>query len=186
MSDSSSHNRFDNNEPKQTIQQCFEFALPVIFIAGLVALLAIMRGEDIQGYAPIFPQEAWLTKIVVYLVLGAEFATAFVIGASLVQATISYTRHLFDPINRQINYTERIRLRLGHMLNLGLEFAIGSDILRLAVAPSSQDIIILFAKVMLRILLNYFLDREIKASEELCGPGNYVPPLLDKDEDEII
>jgi uncharacterized membrane protein len=136
MSDSSSHNRFDDNEPKQTIQQCLDFALPVILIAGLVALLAIVKDEQIQGYSPIFPQEAWLTKIVVYLVLGAEFATAYVIGAALIHATVSYTKHLFDPINRQINYTERIRLRLGHMLNLGLEFAIGSDILRLAVAPA--------------------------------------------------
>jgi uncharacterized membrane protein len=131
---------------------------------------------------PIFPQESWLTNVVAYLVIGAELATAYVIGAALVRATVSYTRHLFDPINRQINYTERIRLRLGHMLNLGLEFAIGSDILRLAVAPSTQDIIILFAKVLLRILLNYFLDREIRASEELCGPGNYVPPIIADDE----
>jgi hypothetical protein len=45
MSDSSSHNRFDNNEPKQTIQQCLDFALPVILIAGLVALLAIVRAN---------------------------------------------------------------------------------------------------------------------------------------------
>ena len=169
----------NKGQTKNGIKQCLDFALPVILIAGLVGILTIMKGEPVQGYLPIFPQEAWLTSVVAYLVMGAELATALVIGAALVQATIDYAKHLFDPINRQINYTERIRLRLGHMLNLGLEFAIGSDILRLAVAPSSQDIIILFAKVLLRILLNYFLDREIKASEELCGPGNYVPPLID-------
>ena len=181
MSDSSSHLTPDHNEPKSKIQQTFDFALPVILIIGLVALLAIMKGENVQGYSPIFPQDAWLIRVVAYLVIGAELATAFVISAALLQATISYTRHLLDPINQQINYTERIRLRLGHMLNLGLEFAIGSDILRLSVSPSSADIIILFSKVLLRILLNYFLDREIQASEELCGPGNYVPPLLDLD-----
>ena len=153
-----------NENSKSKIQQGIDFALPVILILGLVAILALMSDEPIQGYQPIFPQEFWLTSVVGYLVIAAELATAFVIGAALVRATISYTRHLFDPINRQINYTERIRLRLGHMLNLGLEFAIGSDILRLSVAPSSQDILILFAKVLLRILLNYFLDREIRAS----------------------
>jgi uncharacterized membrane protein len=182
MSDSSTHGSFDNEGPKSKIQQGIDFALPVILIVGLVAILAIMSGEPVQGYQPIFPQEAWLTRVVAYLVMAAELATAFVIGAALARATVSYIRHLFDPINRQINYTERIRLRLGHMLNLGLEFAIGSDILRLAVAPSSQDILILFAKVLLRILLNYFLDREIRASEELCGPGNYVPPIVSDDE----
>lgn len=156
--------------------------LPIILIAGLAALLAIMGDKPVQGYLPIFPQEGWLTNIFGYIIMAAEIATTFVISAALIRATVSYTRHLFDPINRQINYTERIRLRLGHMLNLGLEFAIGSDILRLAVAPSTQDIIILFAKVLLRILLNYFLDREIRASEELCGPGNYVPPIVADDE----
>jgi uncharacterized membrane protein len=184
MSDSSFQTNDNNDKPKTSVQQCLDFGLPVILIAGLVGLLALMKGEPVQGYLPIFPQESWLTNIVAYLVIGAEIATAVVIGAALLQAIISYLQHLFDPINRQINYTERIRLRLGHMLNLGLEFAIGSDILRLAVAPSSQDILILFAKVLLRILLNYFLDREIKASEELCGPGNYVPPLIDYEDAE--
>jgi uncharacterized membrane protein len=53
----------------------------------------------------------------------------------------------------------------------------GSDILRLAVSPSTQDVIILFAIVLLRILLNYFLEREIRTSAEFCGPGDYLPPL---------
>ena len=172
----------NNNKFKNSLQQSCDYVLPIVLIVGLVAILAIMSGEPVQGYQPIFPQEAWLTQIVSYLIMAAELATAFVIGAALARATVSYIRHLFDPINRQINYTERIRLRLGHMLNLGLEFAIGSDILRLAVAPSSQDILILFAKVLLRILLNYFLDREIRASGELCGPGNYVPPIVKDDE----
>lgn len=173
----------DEVSEKQPIQEHWmSYILPVILITGLAALLAIMADKPIQGYQPIIPQEVWLTRVVAFLIMGAELATSFVITAAMTRATISYTRHLFDPINRQINYTERIRLRLGHMLNLGLEFAIGSDILRLAVAPSTQDIIILFAKVLLRILLNYFLDREIRASEELCGPGNYVPPIIHNDE----
>lgn len=168
-----------NENRKTTMEHCVDFVLPVILIGGLVALLAIMIREPVQGYEGIIPQDAWLTHVLSYIIVATEIATAFVIASALARATISYTRHLFDPINRQINYTERIRLRLGHMLNLGLEFAIGSDILRLAVAPSTRDIIILFTKVLLRILLNYFLDREIRASEELCGPGNYIPPMDD-------
>ncbi|MFW5713876.1 MAG: DUF1622 domain-containing protein [Brevefilum sp.] len=156
--------------------------LPVLIIAGLVGILAIMADQPVRGYVPLIPQELWLTKVVGFLIIAIELFTAFIITSALTSATISYTRHLFDSINRQINYTERIRLRLGHMLNLGLEFAIGSDILRLSVTPSTQDIIILFTKVLLRILLNYFLDREIRASEELCGPGDYVPPLLSEEE----
>jgi uncharacterized membrane protein len=176
-----------SHQSKNTIQHCIDFVLPVILIGGLVALLAIMSGDPVQGYTPLVPEESFFTRTLGYLIIGLELATAYVIATAMIRATVSYTRHLFDPINRQINYTERIRLRLGHMLNLGLEFAIGSDILRLAVAPSTRDIIILFTKVLLRILLNYFLDREIQASEELCGPGNYVPPLIDfEDMDENV
>lgn len=169
-------------QSKTTFQNCIDLVLPVILIAGLVVLLAIMTGDPVDGYTPLIPEESMLTRLLGYVIIALELATAYVIATAMIRATVSYTRHLFDPINRQINYTERIRLRLGHMLNLGLEFAIGSDILRLAIAPSTRDIIILFTKVLLRILLNYFLDREIKASEELCGPGNFVPPLNDTDE----
>jgi uncharacterized membrane protein len=177
----------NNGQTKNGVKQCLDFALPVILIAGLVSLLAIMMGNPVEGYTPLIPEEGFFTRILGYVIIAMELATAFVIVAALIRATLSYTRHLFDPINRQINYTERIRLRLGHMLNLGLEFAIGSDILRLTIAPSTRDIIILFTKVLLRILLNYFLDREIRASEELCGPGNYVPPLNGLDDmDEYI
>lgn len=173
----------EQNDNKSTaVQTCMEYLLPIILIAGLVSLLAIMADEPIRGYEPIVEEEELLTRIVGYLIIVAELATALVIAVALIQAAVSYVKHIFDPINKQINYTERIRLRLGHMLNLGLEFAIGSDILRLAVAPSTQDIIILFTKVLLRILLNYFLDREIQISQELCGPGDYVPPILDEEE----
>lgn len=167
----------DKQQNNRFQEHWMEYILPIILIAGLVALLTIVIDSPVQGYTPLISEEALLATILGYVILVLEIATAYVIASALIRATISYTRHLFDPINRQINYTERIRLRLGHMLNLGLEFAIGSDILRLAVAPSSRDIIILFTKVLLRILLNYFLDREIRASEELCGPGNYIPPM---------
>ena len=155
------------------------YMLPVALIAGLVALLAIVADQPIEELEAVIPQEDWLNQIAGYLIIAAEAAAALVIGAAVITAIIGYIKHLFDPLARQINYTERIRLRLGHMLNLGLEFAMGSDILRLAVSPSSADVIILFAIVLLRILLNYFLEREIRSSEEFCGPGDYLPPDLE-------
>jgi len=153
------------------------YLLPVALIAGLVTLLTIIADQPMEELSPAIPQEELLTQLVGWLILGAEAAAAFVIGAAIVRAIISYTQHLFDQMTQQINYTERIRLRLGHMLNLGLEFAMGSDILRLAVSPSTGDVIILFTIVLLRILLNYFLEREIQTSAEFCGPGDYVPPI---------
>lgn len=157
----------------------FSYILPVAIIAGLVALLIVMAEHPTEELQPIIPQEEWLTVVAGYIIIAAEAAAALVIGAAVIRALISYVQHLFDGMTQQINYTERIRLRLGHMLNLGLEFAMGSDILRLAVSPSTGDVIILFAIVLLRILLNYFLEREIRSSAEFSGPGDYVPPLED-------
>jgi uncharacterized membrane protein len=167
--------------PPKKEEHWMSFVLPVALIAGLVALLSIVSDQPQGEMRPIIPQEAWLTNVVGYLIIGAEAAAAVVIGTAIIRAIISYIRHLFDTLNKQINYTERIRLRLGHMLNLGLEFAMGSDIMRLAVEPSTEDIIILFAIVLLRILLNYFLEREIRSGIDFCGPGNYVPPLEEEE-----
>ena len=160
----------------RTDEHWMSYILPVALIAGLVALLIVVSQQPTDELQPIIPQEEWLTIVVGYLIIAAEAAAAYVIGAAVIRSIISYTRHLLDPMTRQINFTERIRLRLGHMLNLGLEFAMGSDILRLAVSPTTADVIILFAIVLLRILLNYFLEREIRSSAEFCGPGDYVPP----------
>jgi uncharacterized membrane protein len=153
------------------------YILPVILIAGLVALLTFVSDQPIEELTSVVPQEDWIANIAGFVIVAAEGGAAAVIGAAVITGIISYFKHLFDPMDRQINSTERIRLRMGHMLNLGLEFAMASDILRLAVSPSTGDVIILLAIVLLRILLNYFLEREIRSSEEFCGPGNYVPPM---------
>lgn len=170
-----------DNIPRDTRQNehWMSYILPVALIAGLVALLIVVSQQPPEELQPIIPQEEWLTVAVGYLIIAAEAAAAYVIGAAIIRAVISYTRHLLDPLSRQINFTERIRLRLGHMLNLGLEFAMASDILRLAVSPTTADFIILFAIVLLRFLLNYFLEREIRSSAEFCGPGDFLPPMDD-------
>lgn len=166
----------ENNTNGNQQEHWMQYILPVSLIAGLVALLTIVSDQPAGELQPLIPQETWLTQAVGYLIIGTEAAAAYVIGTGVIRAVITYTRHLFDSANQQINSTEEVRLRLGHQLNLGLEFAMGSDILRLAVSPTTADVVILFAIVLLRILLNYFLEREIRSSEEFCGPGDYTPP----------
>lgn len=166
----------ENTSNGNNHEHWMQYILPVALIAGLVALLTIVSDQPAGELQPLIPQEIWLTQVVGYLIIFTEAAAAYVIGSGVIRAVITYTKHLFDATNRQINSTEEVRLRLGHMLNLGLEFAMGSDILRLAVSPTTNDVIILFAIVLLRILLNYFLEREIRSSAEFCGPGDFTPP----------
>jgi uncharacterized membrane protein len=59
---------------------------------------------------------------------------------------------------------EEVRLLLGRYLALGLEFALGADILATAVSPSWDDIGQLAAIAGIRTALNFFLARELAAA----------------------
>jgi uncharacterized membrane protein len=56
---------------------------------------------------------------------------------------------------------EEVRLRLGRWLALALEFELGADILRTAIAPTWSEIGQLAAIAAVRTALNYFLQQEI-------------------------
>jgi uncharacterized membrane protein len=139
--------------------------LPLSLILGLVLLLSLNVEPNHQTSPVISPLEEWLKVIVGYLAAGAEIAAPIVIGGAIGRGILSYIRQLFSR-QQQFDSTERIRLQLGRVLALGLEFTVASDILRTAVAPTRQDILNLGAIVLLRTLLNYFLEREIRQGEQ--------------------
>ena len=58
------------------------------------------------------------------------------------------------------------RIQLGHALSLALEFLVGADILKTAVAPSWDDIGQLAAIVAIRTILNFFLMWELEKVEK--------------------
>lgn len=139
--------------------------LPLGLIFGLVLLLSLNAGQTTAEKASD-PLEVWLKLLVGYLAGGAEIAAALVIGGAVIRGIINYLRQLFSRSRQHIDSTESIRLQLGRVLALGLEFTVASDILRTAVAPTRQDILNLGAIVLLRTLLNYFLEREIQQGEQ--------------------
>lgn len=108
------------------------------------------------------PLESWLELSVGYLAFAAESAAAVVIGLAVARAFIEFAR----GVGGHGRSPEEIRLALGRMLALGLEFTIASDILRTAVAPTRADIVTLGAVVLLRTLLNHFLAADIREQEE--------------------
>ena len=139
--------------------------LPLFLILGLVLLLSLNAGQNNQTVESASPLEAGLKVIVSYLAVGAEIAAAIVIGEAIMRGLMSYIRQLLSR-RQHLDATEMIRLRLGRVLVLGLEFTVASDILRTAVAPTRQDILTLGAIVLLRTLLNYFLEQEIRQAEQ--------------------
>lgn len=140
--------------------------LPLTLIFGLVALLSLNTEQVVGERQVISPLEGWLKVIVGYLTAGTEIAAAIVIGSAVVRGLTLYLRLFFVRSNLPFNSTEEIRLQLGQVLALGLEFTLASDILRTAVAPNRQDILSLGEIVLLRTLLNYFLEREIQQGEQ--------------------
>ena len=139
--------------------------LPLALILGLVLLLSLNVEAGGQGRETT-PLETWLKVIVGYLAAGTEIAAAIVIGGAVIRGISTYLRLLFSRSKQHFDATEAIRLQLGRVLALGLEFTVASDILRTAVAPTRQDILNLGAIVLLRTLLNYFLEREIQQGEQ--------------------
>jgi uncharacterized membrane protein len=63
-----------------------------------------------------------------------------------------------------LNLKEAIRLRLGTWLALALEVLIAADILKTVVQPTWQELGQLAAIIVLRIVLNFFLPRDIDAA----------------------
>ena len=138
-----------------------DILLPAALILGLVFLLSFDVGRVPAETGMGSQRELWLQFVVGYFATGAEIAAALVIGVAVLRAIGLYLYLLVARADPQFDYLESIRLRLGHVLALGLEFTIASDILRTVVSPTRQEIMNLGAIVLLRSLLNYFLEMEI-------------------------
>ncbi len=95
-----------------------------------------------------------------YLASGVEASAGLIIGLAALEATLM-SLALFVRRNSLPEAKEHVRLRLGRWLALGLEFELAADILRTAVAPTWNEIGQLAAIVVLRTVLNYFLQKEI-------------------------
>lgn len=60
---------------------------------------------------------------------------------------------------------KRLRHALGYYLLLGLEFMIASDIIDTLMRPSVQDLIILGAIVLIRTIISFSLNAELKSEQ---------------------
>lgn len=110
--------------------------------------------------------ERVLITVVDYLTFFAELCGALVIAVGVVRALLHFLPYILRPATPEETYKETIRLSLGKSLALALEFELGADILKTAVAPSFTIIAQLAAIIVLRTLLNYFLERELRQTEQ--------------------
>jgi uncharacterized membrane protein len=73
-----------------------------------------------------------------------------------------FQAELYKKQNVQSKSLDQIRLMLGKYLSFGLEIFIGKDIVTTILSPTWQEIERLGAIVAIRIVLNFFLNRDIK------------------------
>ncbi len=84
-----------------------------------------------------------------------------------VLAAVTRTVRLGFQFGMNLDATmSQIRLTLGRWLALALELALAADILRTVMVPSWDEIGKLSAIVVLRTVLNYFLQREIEQEQK--------------------
>lgn len=154
------------------------------FPAGLVALLFLWEvtagaahAQQAASAASINVRvEAVIQSIALYLARFVEAGAAIVIGIASARALWAYfgsLRHS-DALGNQ-DAKDAIRIALGRSLALALEFELGADILKTAVAPTWNDIRLLAAIAVLRTALNFFLERELRAAEQRKTPPGGLP-----------
>lgn len=117
--------------------------------------------------------EATFKTITLWLASGTEAAAALIIGLATIEAT-GRALWLFIPGvvesgPGEPDRKEDVRLRLGRWLAVALEFELAADILRTAVAPTWTEIGQLAAIVVLRTVLNFFLQQEIDKATRRNG-----------------
>lgn len=89
-----------------------------------------------------------------------SFCGVLIICVGIVVALFQYLTRLFSVENSNIN---EIRLSLGRVLTLGLEFIVAADLIGTTTAPDYYSVGILAIIVLIRTLLSYTLNREINS-----------------------
>jgi uncharacterized membrane protein len=95
-----------------------------------------------------------------YVVPLVEACGALVIVIEVVRTIIQY---LLLCVRRECAEVRLLRIRLGQAMVMGIEFQVAADVLKTALAPTWNDILLLAALIALRTVLNYLLERELQA-----------------------
>jgi len=96
-----------------------------------------------------------------------SFCGALIILGGVLTALMKYLAYSFGHRAMQKIDINQIRLNLGLVLALGLEFIIAADLIGTTTAPDYYSVGIVAAIVLIRTVLSYTLDREITGIRKL-------------------
>ena len=104
---------------------------------------------------------------------GIGFLGVLVIVFGVLCGLVRFVRAEFAAARGLSVEDDRKRLRhvLGYYLLLGLEFLIAADIIDTLMKPSVQDLIVLGAIVVIRTVISYSLNVELKSQNQTLTPA---------------
>jgi uncharacterized membrane protein len=140
-------------------------------------LIRRLVDEHFRGFYPwctIRALEEFVIVAVDYLRLAVEAIGAAVVG---IGAASTVYRYVISLLGLRKYSNSEIRLYFGQYLVLGLEFQLGADILATAVSPTFEDVQLLAAIVVIRTVLNYFLQKELEREQTPPAPERDAPSV---------
>lgn len=102
--------------------------------------------------------EEFVILVISYIVPIVEACGAAVIVMGVIRAII---HHLRCGLRLDLECLDDLRLVLVESLIMGLEFQLAADVLKTAISPTWNQVLVLAALVGLRIALSVVLEREL-------------------------
>ncbi|MDI1353070.1 MAG: DUF1622 domain-containing protein [bacterium] len=102
-------------------------------------------------------------SLLLYIQHSISFCGVLVILCGVIVALLRYIAFSFSYGTSTPMDINQIRLRLGRVLTLGLEFIVAADLIGTTTAPDYYSVGIVASIVLIRTLLSYTLNREINA-----------------------
>lgn len=97
-----------------------------------------------------------------------SFCGVLVILMGVIMALVRYLKYIFsDCFNKEKTDINQIRLNLGLVLTLGLEFIVAADLIGTTTAPDYYSVGIVASIVLIRTVLSYTLNREINSIRKI-------------------
>ncbi len=142
---------------------------------ALALLLSLSAAGATDNPAPTSWFDLILSWLLPTLIFLANLAGGLVVGVAVVRGLWLFLSNVIHPSGGEVP-KEAIRISLGRSLALALEFQLAADILGTALHPSVNDVILLGAIVVLRTVLNFFLNQELREAEQRNQDAHTAPP----------
>jgi uncharacterized membrane protein len=116
--------------------------------------------------------EFFVSRVLSFLATIVDASTGAAIGVGVLAALLRTARLSVRRGTILDSAMSEVRITLGRWLALALEMALAADILRTVMIPTWDEIGKLGTIVVLRTVLNYFLEHEIEQEQK---KEEYVP-----------